>query len=107
MEDPLVIISADGHAAAPLETYRPYLESKYHSALDALLSEADEYHQRIAGPAHPTMEAMKVFDLRGAMSSGGEAAAHARLARDTVEALAAPLPDDLRRLLVARLDARP
>jgi len=76
MEDPLVIISADGHAAAPLETYRPYLESKYHSALDALLLEADEYHERIAGPAHPTMEAMKVFDLRGAMSSGGEAGDH-------------------------------
>ena len=76
MGNPLVIISADGHAAAPLETYRPYLESKYHAALDALLPEEQEYHERIAGPAHPTIEAMKVFDLRGAMSSGGEVGDH-------------------------------
>ena len=76
VEDPIVIISADGHAAAPLETYRAYLESKYHADLDALLPEAQEYHERIAGPAHPTTEAMKVFDLRGAMSNGGEVGDH-------------------------------
>src|ERR1700689_2319102 len=45
VEDPIVIISADGHAAAPLETYRAYLESKYHADLDALLPEAHEYHE--------------------------------------------------------------
>jgi predicted TIM-barrel fold metal-dependent hydrolase len=76
LENHLIIVSGDGHAAAPLETYRPYLESKYHADLDALLPEADEYHQRIAGPAHPTPEAMKTFDLRDAMGGGGEAGDH-------------------------------
>ena len=76
MEQRLIVISADGHATAPLETYRPYLESRYHADLDALLPESDDYRQRIAGPAHPTPEAMKVFDLRQAMGSGGEAGDH-------------------------------
>ncbi len=74
--DRLIIVSGDGHAAAPLETYRPYLESKYHAALDDLLAEEQEYAQRIAGPAHPTPEAMAVFDDRGAMAAGGEAGSY-------------------------------
>jgi predicted TIM-barrel fold metal-dependent hydrolase len=72
MNDRLIVVSGDGHAAAPLETYRPYLESRYHDDLDALLPEEKEYSERVAGPAHPTAEAMKAFDLRGAMASGGE-----------------------------------
>jgi hypothetical protein len=36
--DRLIIVSGDGHAAAPLESYRPYLESKYHAAL------SDDHH---------------------------------------------------------------
>ena len=74
--DRLIIVSGDGHAAAPLEHYRPYLESKYHAALDDLLPEEQEYQQRIAGPAHPTPEAMAVFDDRGAMAGGGEAGSY-------------------------------
>jgi len=72
MADRLIIVSGDGHAAAPLETYRPYLESRYHGALDDLIPEEKEYATRVAGPAHPTAEAMKVFDTRGAMAAGGE-----------------------------------
>lgn len=33
------IISSDGHVAAPLEGYRAYLESRYHAALDDVLSQ--------------------------------------------------------------------
>jgi predicted TIM-barrel fold metal-dependent hydrolase len=76
MDDRLIVVSGDGHAAAPLEAYRPYLESKHHAALDALLPEQDEYQQRIAGPAHPTPEAMAAFDDRDAMAGGGEAGDH-------------------------------
>ncbi|HEX5587495.1 MAG TPA: amidohydrolase family protein [Acidimicrobiia bacterium] len=74
--DRLILVSGDGHAAAPLETYRPYLESKYHGALDELLAEEQEYAERIAGPAHPTPEAMATFDDRGAMAKGGEAGSY-------------------------------
>lgn len=70
------MVSGDGHAAAPLASYRPYLESRYHADLDALRPEEDDYQQRIAGPAHPTPEAMQVFDRRGAMAGGGEAGDH-------------------------------
>jgi predicted TIM-barrel fold metal-dependent hydrolase len=76
MSERLIVISGDGHAAAPLEQYRPYLESKYHDALDALLPEQTEYQQRIAGPAHPTPDALAVFDDRGAMADGGEAGSY-------------------------------
>jgi predicted TIM-barrel fold metal-dependent hydrolase len=76
MSERLLVVSGDGHAAAPLEAYRPYLESKYHEALDALLPEELEYRQRIAGPAHPTAEAMGAFDRRGAMAAGGEAGSY-------------------------------
>jgi predicted TIM-barrel fold metal-dependent hydrolase len=76
MGDRLIVVSGDGHAAAPLETYRPYLEAKYQSALDELLPEEAEYQQRIAGPAHPSSEAMAGFDFRGAMADGGEAGSY-------------------------------
>src|ERR1700728_2374183 len=70
--DRLIVVSGDGHAAAPLATYRPYLEAKYHPALDDLLAEEVEYQERVAGPAHPSAEAMASFDDRGAMADGGE-----------------------------------
>ncbi|MHB8463975.1 MAG: amidohydrolase family protein [Acidimicrobiales bacterium] len=76
MNDRLIIVSGDGHAAAPLEMYRPYLEAEYHEALDELIPEQDEYQKRIAGPAHPSPEAMAVFDDRGAMAAGGEAGSY-------------------------------
>ena len=76
MGDRVIVVSADGHAAAPLETYRPYLASKHHGALDDLLAEEQEYTMRIAGPAHPTPEAMAQFDHRGAMAMGGESGSY-------------------------------
>lgn len=91
MEDHLIVVSADGHAAAPLEMYRPYLPSKLHGALDDLLAEEREYQMRIAGPAHPTAEAMEQFDRRGAMAMGGEAGSYniaVRIAEMDVEGVA-------------------
>jgi predicted TIM-barrel fold metal-dependent hydrolase len=73
----LIVVSGDGHAAAPLDTYRPYLATKYHAALDELIvSDERDYRAQIAGPAHPTPEAMAVFDNRGAMAAGGEAGSY-------------------------------
>jgi predicted TIM-barrel fold metal-dependent hydrolase len=94
MGDRLIVVSADGHAAAPIETYRPYLETKYHGELDKLLAEEDEYRNRIAGPAHPEPEAMKTFDDRGAMANGGEAGSYdlgVRLAEMDAEGCAAEI----------------
>lgn len=72
MDTPIIIVSGDAHAAAPIEAYRPYVPAKYHDALDELVLESEEYQQRIAGPAHPSPEAMEAFDRRGVMADGGE-----------------------------------
>jgi predicted TIM-barrel fold metal-dependent hydrolase len=68
----LIIFSADGHAGADIETYRPYLEKKYWRALDDLVAENEEYLSVAGRPAHPTSEAMAVFDDRGAVRDNGE-----------------------------------
>src|SRR3954452_3758624 len=94
MGDRLIVVSADGHAAAPIESYRPYLETKYHGDLDTLLAEEKEYNARIAGPARPTPEAMRTFDDRGAMANGGEGGSYnldVRLAEMDAEGCAAEI----------------
>ena len=67
-----VIFSADGHAGADIETYRPYLERRLWDDLDALRDENEEYLTVAGRAAHPTEEAMAVFDRRGAVAAAGE-----------------------------------
>lgn len=43
MPDPIIIVSNDGHMSAPLEMYKPYMETKYHAALDELSKEDEQY----------------------------------------------------------------
>lgn len=70
MTDRLIIVSAHGHAAAPLQNYRPYLEAKYHPALDDLDVEAKDHQGRVAGRAHPSVDEMVRFEDHQAMASG-------------------------------------
>ncbi|HEX5587887.1 MAG TPA: amidohydrolase family protein [Acidimicrobiia bacterium] len=67
-----VIFSADGHAGADIETYRPYLERRFWDDLDALRDENEEYLTVAGRAAHPTDEAMAVFDRRGAVAAAAE-----------------------------------
>ena len=41
--DKLTIVSTDGHAGPLVEAYRPYLEKRYHDALDKLVEEEREF----------------------------------------------------------------
>lgn len=70
MTDRLIIVSAHGHAAAPLQSYRPYREAKYHPALDDLEAEAKDHQGRLAGSAHPSVDETARFDDHQAMASG-------------------------------------
>lgn len=67
----LLIVSGDGHAGAPPEAYRPYLDEPFRDRVDDLVAE-NELYMAIAGvPARPTPEALAVFDGRGRVSGGG------------------------------------
>jgi predicted TIM-barrel fold metal-dependent hydrolase len=69
--DNLVIFSADGHAGAPVEGYREYLDPRYRPLLDDLAAE-NEIYMAVAGtPAQPKPEALEIFDDRGAVAAGG------------------------------------
>ena len=60
-----MIFSGDGHAGAPAEAYRPYLDEPYRALVDDLVEE-NELYMAIAGtPSQPTAEALEVFDDRG------------------------------------------
>lgn len=76
MEEPIVIVSADGHTGGPPEIYRDYIESKYLGALDALTAENDEWvgiTTSAGGTAkcHPS-EVLDVIDERNAIRTDGE-----------------------------------
>ena len=70
--DELVVFSADGHAGAPVEAYRPYLDPEYRELLDGLVEENARYLAVAGDPSRPTPEALDVFDRRGAHRAGGE-----------------------------------
>jgi predicted TIM-barrel fold metal-dependent hydrolase len=72
MNERVIIVSADGHAAAPVRAYRPYLESKYHAALDELEIESKEYVEKIVARSRPGPEELTQFDDRQALAGGGE-----------------------------------
>src|ERR1700735_2057290 len=69
--DRILLISADGHATAPPETFRPYLESKY----VPLLAQLEEENTQFTGFSSiiTTMpdEVLQVIDGDQRISSGG------------------------------------
>jgi predicted TIM-barrel fold metal-dependent hydrolase len=69
--DRLLIFSADGHAGAPVEAYRPYLDGPYRDRVDDLIAENEIYMEVAGRPSLPTPEALDVFDDRGAVRGGG------------------------------------
>jgi predicted TIM-barrel fold metal-dependent hydrolase len=69
--DNLLIVSADGHAGAPIDDYRPYLAAEHWTALEELRAENELYRKLVTRPLQPTDEALAVFDRRGAVRAGG------------------------------------
>ena len=69
--EPLLIVSADGHAGAPIDAYEPYLDAKHAAALAELREENELYRKLVTRPLQPTDEALDVFDRRGAVRAGG------------------------------------
>jgi predicted TIM-barrel fold metal-dependent hydrolase len=67
----LLVFSADGHAGAQIEDYRPYLAREHWSALEELKDEDALYNKLVTRPLQPTDEALDVFDRRGAVRGGG------------------------------------
>jgi hypothetical protein len=69
-DNPMILISADGHCGARPEMYRPYLESRYWDALDELKTEDEEW---ISLPQFQESEdeTLSVIDDRGAIRAGG------------------------------------
>jgi predicted TIM-barrel fold metal-dependent hydrolase len=67
----MLVISADGHAAAPPETYRPYLERRYHGLLEQL-EEDNRLYTRFADiiSSFPP-EVLEVIDDEHAIRDGG------------------------------------
>jgi predicted TIM-barrel fold metal-dependent hydrolase len=70
--DKLVVFSADGHAGAPAEAYRDYVDRPYRALIDGLVEENAQYMAVAGDPSRPTQEALAVFDRRGAVAGGGE-----------------------------------
>lgn len=67
----LAIVSADGHAGLPAEQYRPYLEQRYHAALDELVEEEKVFLGIMARIATYSKAQLDVIDGEGAIASGG------------------------------------
>ncbi|WP_116996706.1 amidohydrolase family protein [Desertimonas flava] len=74
--DPLVIVSADGHASAPPEVYRPYLDAALRDRYDDLVRE-DAEHRSVFEALYPLDDGyLELVDGTGAIRSGGLRGAH-------------------------------
>jgi predicted TIM-barrel fold metal-dependent hydrolase len=72
VNDPLTIVSGDGHVAAPPERYADYLEDRYKPLVLDLIRENIEYLQNFTVATRPSPEVFEVFDRRNLARSGGE-----------------------------------
>jgi len=72
MNDPLIIVSGDGHVAAPPEHYADYFEDRYKPLVLDLIRENVEYLQNFTVATRPNPEVLEVFDRRNLARSGGE-----------------------------------
>jgi predicted TIM-barrel fold metal-dependent hydrolase len=68
----LIIVSSDGHAVMPPETWAKYLDPEYHLYLERLRNEKEMFtgSMTILNDARLSKEAQKVFDKEGAYGSG-------------------------------------
>jgi predicted TIM-barrel fold metal-dependent hydrolase len=76
VEDPIVLVSADGHAGGPPEVYRDYIEAAYLPALDALVAENDEWIAITASAGGVSKgqpaDVLDLIDERGTIRTDGE-----------------------------------
>ena len=68
----VIIVSGDGHVAAPVEIYAQYLEDRYQGEILELIRENVEYLHTFALATRPRPEVLEVFDTRQAARTGGE-----------------------------------
>jgi predicted TIM-barrel fold metal-dependent hydrolase len=74
----IILVSTDSHAAAAsLDAYRPYLEERYHAALDEHIEAEQESLDRYGQFGKVQDEAsLEAVDDQGAIRSGGRLGAH-------------------------------
>lgn len=72
MSDPLIVVSGDGHVAAPPEYFVDYLEDRYKPLILDLIRENVEYLQNFTVATRPGPQVLEVFDRRNLARSGGE-----------------------------------
>jgi predicted TIM-barrel fold metal-dependent hydrolase len=70
--DNLLIISADGHIGADIDTYKAYIDPRYLELFDGLHEENEFYINVAAKPRYPSAETLEVIDGRGSIRAGGE-----------------------------------
>jgi predicted TIM-barrel fold metal-dependent hydrolase len=69
--DRLLLISSDGHASAPPEVFRPYLEEPYRDHLDELTRENERFTAAALAIHTFTPEELEIVDDEGAIASDG------------------------------------
>lgn len=67
----VLLISADSHASAFPETYRPYIEARYADRIDDLETEGVLYRAYTQTMSRFPEEALDIIDSEGAIRSGG------------------------------------
>jgi predicted TIM-barrel fold metal-dependent hydrolase len=67
----LLLVSADSHAAAPPETYRPFLEARYVERLDDLAKENERFVHYTDKLGRFPDDELELIDTDGAIRSGG------------------------------------
>lgn len=67
----LLFVSADGHATAPPEVFRPYLAADYLGWYDALVRENEAFTRFTSAISLPSAEVLDAIDKRGALRTGG------------------------------------
>lgn len=72
MDDPIIVVSGDGHVAAPPEHYAEYLEERYKPLVIDLIRENVEYLQNFTVATRPNPDVLEVFDRRNLARAGGE-----------------------------------
>ena len=65
------MISSDGHASAPPETFRPYLEQRHREHLDELTRENERFTAAALAIHTFSAEELEIVDEDGAIASDG------------------------------------
>jgi predicted TIM-barrel fold metal-dependent hydrolase len=90
--DPIIVVSADGHAGGDIEVYREYIEERCPGAFEIVKDENERYTGALAQFTHMSDETLDAIDGRAAIRGGGIEAVldpQARLAQLDAEGIAA------------------